>query len=480
MNDHLDRVLFEWESGDFFTVRNACEGVLITGGIGSGKTSGSGAMLAGHYLNNGFGMLILTAKKSEKDLWVNYCKKYGREKDLVIFSPDSGEQFNFFDYELSRKGDGKNITHNIADVLKNVIKSGNQSGQESDKAFWDSSLQQLLVNAIDLCLLTKNKRFEHVYRIVQSAPRNKEQLKNVEWRQSSKCFRLIEHTAKHLESQDSTPEIEKKKRRLQSIEDFFLGSWINLSEKTRSIVEQMFFGFGDRFMRDPMYSLFNGETTITPEDTMRGKIIVIDLPVLIYDETGRDAQNLWKYLWQRAMQRRKLTNSSRPVCLWADEFQNFINPEKDVQFQSIAREYRACAVYITQNLPNFYLNCGGGEMGKIRFKALAGNLSTKFFHANADMETNEYAADLIGKDWLYTKNQGQSMGEKISFSSGQAETLTHLVEPSEFTKLKTGGAENNFLVEAIVHRQGKIFQSIEDNQKIESSYKLITLKQDIL
>lgn len=472
-NNHLDRVLFEWELGDFYTVRNACEGTLITGGIGSSKTSASGFLLAGHYLRNGFSGTVLTAKQDEVDLWKKYCKKFGREKDLVIIGQDSGEYFNFLDYESSREDDGKGIVHNIADVLKTVIKAGHSDGQESDKAFWDSSLQQLLVNAVDLSLLTNNKRFEHIYQIIQSAPRSGQQLNDAKWRESSKCFRLIEHTARHLENQSKTLENDKIKRRLQNIEDFFLGSWLNLSEKTRSIVEQMFFGFGDRFMRDPLYSIFNTKTTVTPEDVFNGKIILINLPYLIFDRTGKDAQILWKYVFQRAMQRRKITNTSRPVFLWVDEAHYFLH-ENDVQFQSTTRSSRICTVYITQNLPNFYLNCGGGETGKMRFKALAGNLNTKFFHANSDVETNEYASDLIGKDWQWSVNEGQTMGEKMSTNSGQSEILTHIVEPSYFTKLKTGGPDNNFIAQAIVHRQGKIFQSTG------SSYKIITLKQDIL
>jgi type IV secretory pathway TraG/TraD family ATPase VirD4 len=485
-NNHLDRVLWSWsiENPDFFQLRDAVEGICVTGGLGSGKTSGIGNLIAGHYLKNGFGFLVLTAKESEKDLWVKYCRQYNREKDLVVFSTNSGHYFNFFEEELLREDDGKAIVHNIADVLMNVIKSGSKDSHESDKAFWDSTLQQLIVNAVDLCLLTKNRKFEHVYKIIQSAPRNQQDLINPKWRASSKCFRLIEHAAQHLQEASDTPENIKLIRRLENIEDFFLGSWVNLSEKTRSIVEQMFFGFGDRFMRDPLRDLFSSETSIRPEDTFKGKIIVIDLPVLIYDKTGRDAQVLWKYLLQRALQRRKIKNGTRPVCLWVDEFQNFINTDYDIQFQSIAREYRACTVYITQNLPNFYLNAGGGEIGKTRFKALAGNLGTKFFLANSDPETNEYASELIGKDWQWSSNEGQTLGEKWSTSSGKSEILTHIVEPSDFTKLKTGGPDNNFLVQAYVHRQGKTFKHYRylDNgtfEVIEKNHQLIHVKQNI-
>lgn len=480
--NNLDKILFRWGRKDAYKIRNSVEGCLVTGGLGSGKTSGFGNFMAGHYLKHGFGFLVLTAKESEKKLWENYCRKYGREKDLIIFSPDSGHYYNFFDEEIRRNDVGGGIAHNIADVLKNVIKTGSQESQESDKAFWDSTLHQLLVNAVELCLLTKNHKFEHVYQIIQSAPRSHQQILNPEWQKSSKCFRLIKHVAEHLQNVDVTDENNKIQRRIENVENFFLDSWVNLSEKTRSIVETMFFSFGSRYMRDPLRDLFSKETTVRPEDTFKGKIIVIDLPVLIYDDIGRDAQVLWKYLFQRAAQRRTIKNNSRPVCLWIDEFQMFINPEKDVQFQSIAREYRVCSVYITQNLPNFYLNAGGGDKGKVRFKALAGNLATKFFLANSDTETNEYASELIGKTWQWTSNTGQTIGEKISTSSGQSETLTNLVEPSDFTKLNTGGAKNKFLVGAYVHRQGQTFKFYDpDNEEIiESSHKLIHFKQDIL
>ena len=41
----------------------------ITGGIGSGKSSGSGRMLALSYLKNGFGGVVLTGKIDEVNFW---------------------------------------------------------------------------------------------------------------------------------------------------------------------------------------------------------------------------------------------------------------------------------------------------------------------------------------------------------------------------------------------------------------------------
>ena len=41
--------------GDVWRIRDACEGTMIFGGTGSGKTSGSGRTLATSFLAAGFG-----------------------------------------------------------------------------------------------------------------------------------------------------------------------------------------------------------------------------------------------------------------------------------------------------------------------------------------------------------------------------------------------------------------------------------------
>ena len=475
MSEFLDFPLIKWGVGHPFTVRDACEGVLIMGGLGSGKTSGSGRLLAHQYLKQGFGGLVLTAKEDELALWIKYCKECGREKDLIVFGHGSDRYFNFLDYECNRPDSGTGITHNIADTLKTVVKAGANEGNEQNEAFWDSALQQLLVNAVDLCLLNNNNiRFQDIYKIIQSAPRSINQLNNKEWRKKSRCVSLMIYLSQQINSMERNAETDKKARRLQTVEDFFLGNWLNLSEKTRSIVEQMFFGFGDRFMRDPLYSLFNTKTNVTPEDTIKGKIIVVNLPYLIFEKTGKDGQILFKYVWQRAMQRRQINNNSLPTFLWVDEAHYFLH-DHDIDHQSTARSYRACTVYLTQNLPNYALHAGGGQKGNNRFKALAGNLGTKFFHANSDVETNEYASNLIGKKLVWLKNMGTSMGQNVGTSEGSSQSLENIVQPSQIALQKTGGPLNNFEVDVIIHRQGIPFKQTERNHACLTINQLKTI-----
>lgn len=126
----LDRPLIELVSSQergAWNIRHALEGVQIFGGIGSGKTSGSGRMLALKYLAGGFGGLVLTVKPDEKQAWQDYCRLTGREQDLIILEPNGPHRFNFLQYE-SRQSQNA-ITENIVEVLKNGHSRGGRKRQ---------------------------------------------------------------------------------------------------------------------------------------------------------------------------------------------------------------------------------------------------------------------------------------------------------------------------------------------------------------
>lgn len=188
-------------------------------------------------------------------------------------------------------------------------------------------------------------------------------------------------------------------RTLMFVEQFFTESFMNLSEKTRSIIDFSFSGFLFRLLREPVYSLFcKHVSNFTPASSLEGKIILIDLPIKIHHKIGRDCQILFKYIWQRTMEKRDIAENNRPVFLWADEAQNFIH-ELDAEFQATARSSCVATVYISQNIPNYHANMGG-QKSSFRVQSFLGTLGTKIFHANADVETNKYASELIGDGYF--------------------------------------------------------------------------------
>ncbi len=484
------------EGTSFWRIRDAVEGVQIFGGIGSGKTSGSGRTLALKYLAAGFGGLVLTAKADEKDTWKEYCALAGRSEDLIIVEPGGKNYFNFLEYESSHSDKQRASSLNIVQVLKTVINASEEkTGGKKDDQFWESALDMLISHSIDLCLLAYNKvSVQLLYDIVQTSPAKETDLSEEEQKKSAfnKAFEAAKKNAqrahalwvsklpepKRTEIMDSkgfseeevneVPEL----REFSFIDQFFNESLRKLGEKTRSIIEFSFCGFLFNLLREPIFSLFcRHESTFTPDDCLNGKIILINLPVKLYHKVGRDSQILFKYIWQRAMERRNVKENDRPVFLWADEAQNFLH-EYDAEYQATARSSLIATVYISQNLPNYYANMGGLRYD-YRVKSFLGTLGTKIFHANADIETNKYASELIGDFAFEEDSTTATAAGKFSSSRTTSLKIDRIVRPEHFTKLKTGGQENKLAVQGYVHVQGYTIKG-------PFNYVLVVFKQDFV
>lgn len=452
--DYLDTVLYYFNGNEPFTIREACEGVQIFGGIGSGKTSGSGAALARAYLRAGFGGLVLCAKKGELDDWVKYAEETGRRNQLLIFDTSGKFTFPFLQYEVDREGEGAGYTENLVRLFTTVYEaiSRSSSGGGSDP-YWTRAMQQLLRNAIDLCMIARGTvSVGLIHDVIMSAPKNIAEIDTDTWKDKSICWQLL--LEGHAQQLDKWV-----KHDFDSTANFWLEEYPNLADKTRSSILSTLTTMMDNFLRRPFRQLFSEPPPhpyqiARPELTHKGIIIVMNLPVKEFGDAGRAAQVVYKYLWQQAAERRNTKENPLPVFLWVDEAQNFAT-EYDMQFQATARSSRACTVYLTQNLPNYYAEMGG-EHSKYRVDSLVGNLQTKIWHANSDPSTNEHAAETIGKSWHKRQSSGQSMGaDSFNLSSGESESFDYDVSPQSFTVLKKGGFPNSCIVEGYVFQNGR-------------------------
>lgn len=455
----LDDIIYQFNGNEPFTIRDACEGVQIFGGIGSGKTSGSGAGLARSFLRAGFGGLVLCAKKDEMDTWLEYAKQTGRERSVIVFDTSGKFTFPFLQYEIEREGEGAGYTENLVRLFTTVYESiSRQQTGGGANAYWTRAMQQLLRNAIDLSLIVKGTTsISLIQQIIFSAPLKAEERDSQEWRDNSLCWQLLaEGNAKELDVWAAHD--------FESTVAFWLKEYPHLANETRSGILSNLTTMMDIFLRRPFRQLFSEpppdrRQILRPEFTHKGAIIIMNLPVKEYGDAGRAAQVVYKYLWQQATERRNTKENPRPVFLWVDEAQNFAT-EYDMQFQATARSSRACTVYLTQNLPNYYAEMGG-EHSKYRVDSLVGNLQTKIWHANSDPSTNTHAADTIGKSWQKHKSSGKSFGEgNVNISKNENESFDYDVSPQEFTKLAKGGTpENGFQVEGIVFQNGRIWKN---------------------
>ena len=467
----LDEPLLAFSPHDQWRVRDALEGCQIFGATGSGKTSGSGQAIAKAFLLAHFGGLVLCAKPDECALWQQYARETDREDDLIIFSPSNPFRFNFLDYELNREGSGSGLTENLVALFTTVVDvADRKSGRGSNDDYWQHTLKQLLRNAIDLLRIARGTLTLHdILQVIISAPTTPEELRNDTWQKTSFFATVLNEAF----TKEKSP-LDQNDFNLTL--NFWAHEFTTLAEKTRSIIISTFTSMADGFLRGIMRELFSTTTNIKPEYTHNGAIIIMDLAVKEYNELGQYAQVLFKYIWQRATERRHVTAQTRPVFLWADGSQFFTN-DYDMLFQTTARSARAATVFLTQNINNYYAVMGQGEQAKYETDSFLGNLQTKIFHANGDSVTNTWAADMFGQTWQFIAgaSTGSNSGESSSsqgggqVSSGSQtggnvnQTMAYSILPRTFTTLRKGGTENDLCVDALVFQGGRRWRMTDDN-----------------
>lgn len=466
----LDQALFYWSRGDPFTFRDALAGTCVFGATGAGKSSGSGQAIATSMLSAGFGGLVLTAKADERQVWESYCRASGRLDDLVVIGPNSGHCFNFLDHEVSRRGSGAGLVENIVALLMTALEAAERDGAtgsgREEEGYWRRALHQLIRNIVALLLLA-GVRIDapSLYKAAISAPTSMAQIRDKSWQEQSSLFGWLREADERAQSEDERAD-------LQLLIDYWTVEFPSLAAKTRSIVLSSFTSTVDVLNRGVLRRLFSGDSTITPEAVEHGKIVLLDLPVKEFGEVGLMFQMIWKYAFQKSIERRDLGVNDRPVFLSMDEAQHFLSAY-DMQFQTTCRAARVATVMLSQNYSNFVAALGGGELGRVQADSLLANLNTKIAHANGDPVTNEWLAGLIGRALTFTTNGSTTrqrdndlppllamsgLFEDSSETVGYSESYEYEVQPQAFTRLRTGGPLHDYIVDGIVFRTGRPFR----------------------
>lgn len=439
---------------DAWTVRDSYEGLAVFGGNGSGKTSGSGESIAMRFLKLGYGGVVLTAKPDEAARWKGYLERAGRSGDQCIFAPGGAARFNFLHYEFEHLGGRADCIDSIVSMLQTAMEGGR--GRQYTEPFWEDAIGDLLTHAIDLVIRGAGSlNLQDVVRVIDEAPRSPTEVRDLlvgSKRGTPRGTGVSGATtfARMLfEAQRKVSLAGIVDGDFVATKDFWIKRYPNFNSETRQNVYTVLMSRLGRLMRNPYRDLFTTNTTFRPEQTFEdGVVVIVDLPIQSFGETGRFAQVLFKTVWQRAIARRQ---GGRPAFLWADEGQLFATRE-DMQFQQIARSSHAATVYLTQSVANFQAALAEADGTSAIVNSFLGCLQTKVFHSNACPVTNAYAEDLFGFD--------ENKRRHVQSAEGH-DTLLSVREPNlpraKFTQLKKGGPANNWIVEGYIFNAGRLW-----------------------
>jgi hypothetical protein len=491
---HPFTVLRDWNAlskGAAFRISDAQTGVISFGATGSGKTSGPAKYFGHAYLAHGFGGVVLCSKKDERPMWEQWAANTGRTKDLIIIDKSGKWRFNFLEWEASRAGEGAGLTINIVALLDEIagaIASGAgkaDGGSGGDNKFFEDALHHLNTNLVDLALFGSygdpqggSVSLPLMRLILNTAPQSLKEAESAEWKDRDwGCPAIVKAADEATKNAD-----EDTRADFEECRNYWMQEFPNLSDRTRSIITLSFSMLVRPFITRPLRRLFSTETNVTPEDTFNGKIIIVDLPVQEFFLAGRVANLAWKYCFQRAvLSRPQPTDGSylRPIFLWADEAQMFVS-EFDAAYQAVARSAGGCTVYLVQNRESLLRVLHSPSA----VDSLLGNLQCKCFCQNSSIETNDWAAKLLGeryRDIISTSGTVSSLpGQDGGQSSGAStsEQRRYFVEPARFTTLKRGGPVHDYQVECIVYNGGMKFDGRDEQATPEKQpYTQISFDQ---
>jgi hypothetical protein len=430
---------------DLWRIRDASEGLLIFGAVGSGKTSGSGSAFARAFLQAGFGGLVMTAKPDEARRWLRMCEETGRAADCVHVTPGSGHKLSFLQYESQRPGDRLAVTDDLITLFRCLIGVMSRSKRiEIGDDFWINTTNQLMRKLMDIMLLAGEPlTLNGMVRFINLAPKDP----GTDWR-AIKLFASVITRAEKT----ALEETDEDKRIYREAFEYWTQAYPKIADITRSGFITAFSAMADTLSGRGIYEMICTETNLTPEMILSGKIVILDIPLKGNIQGGLMVQSLWKLLFQQAIERRadKGLKTARPAFLWEDEGHEFFS-QNDVRFQPYARDCRAPHVIISQNIHNF-LHLGHDQHA---VQAVFAAMNTYIFHTNGDLDTNRWASERIGgvkKLKLTTDGLLKPLRDKdISFFDRQPEEVESVGKmkiseetkqamlPEDFAKLQRGG-----------------------------------------
>ena len=352
---------------------------LITGTIGSGKTSSAMYPFTNQLLKFNFnnpkskiGMLILDVKGNYYKQVLQYSKKYKLEKDIIVI----GLHSNVFYNPLHKPHLKPQI---LANRLKTILLLFSENNSES---YWLDKAEEILAEFIKLCRLYNNGyvTFSELHNLV-TIPEY--------YKQKIKIIRDLFIAGKLSKSEIYG---------LNSCLNFIQNDFENLDSRTKGILISEISRMTHIFVSD--YDIMT--TFCPPKDKLSfngfsdvlnfGKIVILNLNISEYSSLSKIIAAYLKLDFQSEV----LSNLSKNKCTTSaficDEYDKYVT-KTDSDFFSLSREAKCINIISTQS----YSSLKNTLKDDSQVKVIIQNLINKIWFRTDDIYTIEDIQKQIGK-----------------------------------------------------------------------------------
>lgn len=365
----------------YITEKGLYQNMLITGTIGTGKTSSSMYPFTKQLIeyeakdvNKKMGMLILDVKGNFYKQVKIYAAKTGRIEDLIIIDINGSSNYNPLD-----KPDLNPMV--LANRLKTILTLFSPNTTEN---FWLDKVEQILGECIKLCRLYNDGyvTFVELHKLINSNDYYKEKLKDLR-----EIFR-----AGKIGHEDVY--------NLSSAINFFENEFTKLDDRTLAILKSEVTRITNTFITD-----FNVLKTFCPskheitfngfkEVIEKGKIVVLNMNIAEYKNLAKIIAAYLKLDFQaEILSQLSKGTSPKTTAFVCDEFHEYVT-STDSDFFAQSRESKSINIVATQSYTSL-LNTLHKEAS---VKVIVQNLVNKFWYRNTDSFTIEDIQKQIGKE----------------------------------------------------------------------------------
>lgn len=364
----------------FIPEKGLYQNFLITGTIGSGKTSSAMYPFTKQLLkynsenpSDKVGMLILDVKGNYYNQVKNYVDLYGLQDDLVVIGLNSGIFYNPL-----HKPNLKPIV--LANRLKTILTLFSENNSES---YWLDKAEQILAEAIKLCRLYNDNyvTFSELHKLITVPGYYKDK---IEILKDLFIFSKLNN---------------KQIYELNECLNFFQKEFEALDSRTKGILVSEITRITNTFISD--YDVFS---TFSPdkdklnflgfEDVIKsGKIVVLNMNVSEYSLLSKIIATYLKLDFQTEILSSLSNGTDRKTAFICDEYDKYCT-KTDSNFFSLSRESKCINIVSTQS----YSSLKSALKDEASVKVITQNLINKIWFRTDDIFTIEEAQKQLGKE----------------------------------------------------------------------------------
>ena len=429
---------------------------LITGTIGSGKTSSAMYPFTKQLIEFNYqhpkekiGMLILDVKGNFHKQVKQYVAQYHLMDDLIVIQLNSNIYYN----PLHKPNLKPQI---LANRLKNILLLFSENNTES---YWLDKAEAILAECIKLCRLYNDNyvTFLELHKLVTLPNYYKEKISILK-----DLF---------INSRLSYSQIYE----LNSSLDFFQKEFENLDSRTKAILVSEITRITGAFVSDydvmstfcaPLEKLsFTGFSDVIKQ----GKIVVLNMNISEYSSLSKIISAYLKLDFQSEIISNLSSSSSKTTAFICDEFDKYVT-KSDSEFFSLSREAKCINIVSTQS----YSSLKSTLKEDSEVKVLIQNLINKIWFRTDDIFTIEEAQKQLGKEEKQRTSKSISESAKQTNFSYITNTLNS--ENSNISETFSTYLQNDYIFETNFFTQDlETFSALaflSDGNKIYSPEKL--------